>query len=277
MDKNDIVEMLKSFDLSEYEAKTYSALVLLGPSKASEICKESKVPQSKIYEVISRLVDKQLVEAYSIRPMEFRAVVPEVILRNMIEEKERKVRELKGRVDTLLEFLKPRNMQTDIIDGVWTSKGKGWKDFMNRTCDMFSKSQRYIFVISKHFSWSSRLAEEVKSCMKRGVEIKTIGIGDMDESNYSRAKWFHDHGVKIRLLKADIHPSIVESDSRETLIRLDTPSGGNAFSFTSIWSNDLSLSKVIDGYLKNMWSKAKDIDFKKIKTPERILAEDHED
>lgn len=260
------MEALKEFGLSDYEAKAYSALIFLGSANASEICKESKVPQSKIYEVIDKLVEKRLVEVYGVKPKEFKAVAPEVMLRNLMEEKEKKVKELKGKIESLIKFIKIPRPSTEVLEGVWTSKGKGWKDFIDRLCDMFDRSQKYAYVVSRDFSWSSKLAESVKSCKKRGVEIRTIFIGEINETNYSRAKWFHDHGVNIKMFRTKVHPRMIDADGKEVLIRLDTsPTERERFAFTSIWSKDASLAKVIDTYLKGIWKKTKDVDFGKKK------------
>jgi len=264
MERNDVVELFRSFDLSDYESKTYSALIFLGPSKVSEIARESKVPQSKIYEVLEKLMEKQLAEVYGIRPKEFKAVHPNIALKSLLEEKEREVMDLKEKMNVLATFLRQTNSRAEVMEGVWTTKENGWKSFINRVSDMFDRSQEYAYVVSRDFSWSSRLAESVKSCYKRGVEIRTICIGAIDESNYNRAKWFNDHGVNIKIFKTAVHPRIINTDGKEILLRLDTnPTKKERFSFTSIWSKDASLAKVIDTYVKSLWKEAKSMNFEK--------------
>ncbi|MEM5834823.1 MAG: helix-turn-helix domain-containing protein [Candidatus Aenigmatarchaeota archaeon] len=256
----ELVNLLKNFGMNDYEAKVYSALVFLGPSKASEISRESKVPQSKIYEVLERLAERQLVEVYSIRPKEFKAVSPEVSLRNLIEENERKIREAKEKVEKISFILKPR-IESQVLNGIWTSQGKGWKDFIDRLCDMFDRAKSYAYVVSRDFSWTSNLAEAVDSCIRRGVKIRTIAIGGINESNYRRAKWFNDHGVEIRVFKTNLHPRMIDIDGREILLRLDTEMKKESFRFTSVWSSDASLVKVFDVYLKSLWKNAEPFKF----------------
>lgn len=271
MDIKDIVEMLKSFGLGDYEAKVYCAMIFLGHSKASEISKESKVPQSKIYEVLDKLVEKRLVEIYAVRPKEFRVIAPEVMLKNLMGEKEREINEMKGRIDLLLSSIKRSIPNTEIIEGVWTSRERGWRDFIDRLCDMWNRSEKYAYVITRDFTWSLKLAESVKSCIKRGIEIRTIAIGEIDESTYYRAKWFYDHGVKIKVFKTKVHPRIIDIDGKEILLRLDTnPTKKIGFGFTSIWSKDVSLAKVIDSYVKNTWKVSKAINFNKIPKSENL-------
>lgn len=266
MDRLEVIDMLKNLGLSDYESKAYSALLFLGHSKASNISKEAEVPQSKIYEVLDRLAEKKLVEVYAVRPKEFKSISPEVTLTSLIREKEAEITQIKNKVSSLIELLNSPSTNTEVFEGIWASKEKGWKVFIERLCDMFNRAQRYAYVMSKNFSWSSKLAESVKACKKRGVEIRTISIGEIDESKYYRAKWFHDHGVKIRVWKTKIHPSLIDMDGKEILLRLDkSPTKAEGFVFTSVWSKDASFAKIIDSYVKNAWKKAKPVDFDKIK------------
>jgi len=276
MDKKSVSELFRNFDLSDYESRTYSALLFIGPSKVSDISRESKVPQSKIYEVLEKLMVKQLVEVYGIRPKEFKAVHPNVALKGMLEEKEKELIEMKEKMSVLTNFLRETNSRSEVMEGVWTTKESGWKNFINRLSEMFDRSQKYAFVVSRDFSWSSRLAESVKSCYKRGVEIRTICIGKIDDTNYSRAKWFNDHGVKIKLFNTAIHPRIIDVDGKELLLRLDTDSTKkDRFSFTSVWSKDASLAGVIDAYVKSLWKESKSVNFNK--TTKSKISEDRDD
>ncbi len=55
---NNIITRLKDIGLSEYEARVYTALIGTSPCTAYEIAKAAGIPTSKIYEVLSRLVEK---------------------------------------------------------------------------------------------------------------------------------------------------------------------------------------------------------------------------
>jgi len=118
-----IKEILNRIGLNEYEAKAYTTLLMLGPSKAREISKESQIPQSKIYEVLETLTLKQLVETLEGRPKEFRAIEPEIALINLLNEKEREINELKKEIKLVSKILKPVKEKQNLVYGVWTSKG----------------------------------------------------------------------------------------------------------------------------------------------------------
>jgi HTH-type transcriptional regulator, sugar sensing transcriptional regulator len=62
---NNINDRLTVAGLSEYEGKAYVALLKSNPATAYEVAKRSSVPSSKIYEVLARLQEKQIVSLSS--------------------------------------------------------------------------------------------------------------------------------------------------------------------------------------------------------------------
>jgi sugar-specific transcriptional regulator TrmB len=56
-----VLSDLMRLGLSEYEGRVYLSLVRKYPATAYEIAKESAVPTSKVYEVLKRLIDKEII------------------------------------------------------------------------------------------------------------------------------------------------------------------------------------------------------------------------
>ena len=267
MEKEEILRTLVNCGLSEYESKVYSSLVFMGTSKAGSISKASEVPQSKIYEVLEQLMNKQLVEVFEGRPKEYRAAEPEVALKNLLEEKVRDIETIKEKVESIGSFLKPTK-KDEVSGGVWIIKGEKFKEFFNKTAEMMDRSEQYVYAITRDFSRSASMAESLRRCIKRGVKVRVIGMEKISQNNYYRALWYKDKGIEIKLFDAKVHPRILVVDGKEILLRLDyNPQKRNRFQFSSLWSEDASLVTVIDNYVKNMWKNAKPIDLGKIKTP----------
>jgi sugar-specific transcriptional regulator TrmB len=263
MERKEILETLRKFGLSDYESRAYTALVFKGPSRAGEVCREADVPQSKIYETLTCLMEKQLIEMFDGRPKEFKAVSPDIVLKGFIDEKAEEFRSLKTTVSSIINTLKPLE-QEDVIEGVWTQKGEKSREVLNRLSSMIDRSHDYVYDITRDFSYSTRYRESIKSCLKRKVKVMTICIGGVNESNYFNAKWYESCGLPVRVFEAKIHPRILVVDGKEVSIRLDNDPLRNRFTFQSIWSQDPSLVKVFDTYVKSIWSIAKSVDFEKI-------------
>jgi len=265
VERKKIVETLKKFGLTEYQSKVYSTLVFLGPSKVGEICKNSKVPQSKIYDVLEELVERQFVEVFEGRPKEFKALPPEVVLKMLIEEKERKIENLKKDAEWIKKVLKPTISEEDIIEGIWTQKGEKSKEVLNRLAKMLENCSNYAYDITRDFSYTSSFREAIKKCVKRGVKIMTISMSRITEKNYYKAKWYHSLGLPIRIFETRVHPRILVVDGKEVSIRLDHNPFKRTFTFQSIWFREPSLVKVFDRYMKNLWKISKPADLNAIK------------
>lgn len=267
MEKEEILKVLQYFGLSEYESKIYIALVNLGPAKAGSISKEAGVPQSKIYDILDGLMGKQLVEVFEGRPKEFKAITPKTILKNFVNEKEEELESIRERALAISTLLKPAIDEEDIIEGIWVQKGEKWIEVLNRLSEMLERCKKYAYDVTRDFSYSTRLRETVRDCVRRKVDFKVIGIGKIDESNYSRAKWYYSNKIPIRVFETTVHPRILVVDGREVSIRLDHNPLKKRFTFHSIWTQDPSLVKVFDTYMRNLWQSAKPVDFRKIPVP----------
>ncbi len=69
----ELVEVLKSFGFSEYEAKALLTLISKGELSAKEISELSGIPRTSVYDVMGSLEAKGLVKAFG-RPLKFKAI-----------------------------------------------------------------------------------------------------------------------------------------------------------------------------------------------------------
>ena len=175
MEKRNIFSGLKLFGLTDYESKAYTALVLSGPSKAGVLSHESKIPQSKIYEVLENLMSKHLVEMFSGRPKEFKAIPPKSALGSLLDEKEKEFSYLKAQASKISSILLPQ-VKEEVLDGVWTHKGEKWNQFFNRLSEMLENADKYAYAITRDFSWTSRLNSAISKVVKNKIDFRIMGI-----------------------------------------------------------------------------------------------------
>jgi sugar-specific transcriptional regulator TrmB len=79
-----VVEELKAFGLSTYEAEAYEALLLAGPSEASLVAQKAGIPSGRVYDVLNSLVEKKLLALHDTRPKQYSAFPPRVALSNLL-------------------------------------------------------------------------------------------------------------------------------------------------------------------------------------------------
>lgn len=177
------------------------------------------------------------------------------------------MKSLRERALSISTLLKPAIDDEDIIEGVWVQKGEKWIEVLNRLSEMFERCEKYAYDITRDFSYSARLRETIRGCIRRKVDLRVIGIGKIDDTNYSRAKWYYANKIPIRTFETSVHPRILVIDGKEVSIRLDHIPLKKRFTFHSIWTQDPSLVKVFDTYMKNLWQSSKTVDFRKIPVP----------
>src|SRR3970040_1550201 len=117
MFKEKLIADLKQFGLNEYESRTYVALTVNGPLTASQISEKSRVPQSKVYEVMRNLVSKNLAETWSSKPQKFKAIEPVYALKKIVDEKKNKLENLQDKSSKIINELKSFNQNNGF--GLW--------------------------------------------------------------------------------------------------------------------------------------------------------------
>ena len=101
-----VVEMLRDFGLSGYEARMYFVLLTLGEAKVTALTKRAYVPQSKGYDVLDRLITKGFAELINTeRPKRYRAKALEKIVSKVISKEERFIKKLNSNFESLQNIL----------------------------------------------------------------------------------------------------------------------------------------------------------------------------
>jgi sugar-specific transcriptional regulator TrmB len=263
MEKVEVLNVLQSLGLSDYESKVYFGLVLLGPAKASEISKQAEVPRSKIYEVLESLIEKQLVEVSKEKPKLFKAIDPEIAIKAMIANKEEELEILEERAKNLIKELHFLPKEEKLAEGIWEQESGKSIEVLNKLAEMIRRARKYVIDITRDFSTSQALKDAIKDCLRRNVKVRMICLG-INEDNYYRAKWYIDQKIPIRVFETKIHPRILVVDGKEVAMRLDKNPLAKRFEFKSIWSSDPSFVSMMDNYLKNLWKMAKPINLKNL-------------
>ena len=90
-----IIKDLQSVGFSDYEAKTYIALLLTPNATAYEISKEAGIPKANCYSVLEALRKNGAVQAVSENPVKYVAVDPNRFFNQMVERTQLRCDELK--------------------------------------------------------------------------------------------------------------------------------------------------------------------------------------
>jgi len=115
----EVVGTLRTFELTEYEAKCFVALTRLREGTAKEVSDVADVPRARIYDSMDALQDRGLVSVQESKPRRFRAVSPH----EAVDLLERECRSRLDRLGAVLPRLGSPNRSTGAGE-VWTMEGE---------------------------------------------------------------------------------------------------------------------------------------------------------
>ncbi len=160
-----ISEGLQRFGLTDYQARTYTALVAHGVADAETISSTAELPRTSVYKALDSLHERGYVIVSEGRPKVFKPAEP-------LEVKSRLSRELDdvfGRLNTLYETLSERGEP----QLVYTISGK--ENVLDKIAEIINHTEEEIIISSPNFSIVlDRSKKELESAEKRGVDITVV-------------------------------------------------------------------------------------------------------
>ena len=163
----DIITKLQQIGFSEYEAKTYIALLKDYPATGYQISKNSGVPRSMVYEVLSRLHSRGAVlETFEGRATYYRPLPPDVLLNQHQSE-----------IQNLLSSLRPA--LTEVFDNqndsrVWSIVGL--QAIFAYCKQMLQAVDSEVYVVLNDQSLSS-LNQPLEQLIKRNIIPNILATG----------------------------------------------------------------------------------------------------
>lgn len=169
MKTKEVLTKLAEIGFSEYEAKSYLALVQKNPSTAYEIGKESGVPSSKIYEVLNKLKEKGMIlslDEEDGKPKRYIPQHPGEFLEQYQRGIQKTVQSLRGTL-TGLNGKKEVSYIWNILDH---------DHLLEKGRRMIDSSQKVI-LLSLWYEELALLEESLRAAEKRGVQIALVHFG----------------------------------------------------------------------------------------------------
>ncbi len=223
------VHLLKTVGLSEYEAKTYIALLAQGePMNGYEVAKSSGVPRSTIYEVLAKLVARgAAVQVHGVgRSTESFAAMP---VESFIDGYRNR---LSKTLDGLAEAL-PRvaaKGRTYLVQ-----KLSGRDAVVQRIQDVMRNAQSHVWLSI----WPDIAADIREAAMKRakeGIEVTTVMFGDPD--GFPGRVVLHEYlSPAITAERLGCRLFLAVADHREVVIAAE-----EGDTWRGMWSDDLSVT-----------------------------------
>lgn len=233
--QSDAFKGLESFQLSTYEVSVYSSLLMKGPMRASEITRESGIPQPRTYDILGKLQRKGLVIVNSSIQRTYEAVMPSKALRSRVQEMDRYL-------DSLDEYVLRNRKSSEIrAPNVWFVENS--RSAMARLEDLISHADSEI-LFSLELGKLNDLLPALRRASKRGVTLCAVMKENIGKHNLD---YLSELGVvRIR----EIMPvEIVIADRKTAFLNANSLSQTSNY---SIFVQEEELVDVIDFYFFNM-------------------------
>ncbi|MFC3884569.1 TrmB family transcriptional regulator [Bacillus songklensis] len=233
--------MLQKFGFSQYESNVYEILVSSDePMDATNIVKYSHVPKAKIYEVLSRMIEKGMVmDTISEKKKLYSALPLEVAIKKLTQEFQTNIDELRSN--------KQKRTFTD--DRVWNLKSNS--SILVQCKKLIEEAQHSILISAWHDDFSEYLSM-LEEKERNGVAVEGLVIGEIPSqlSNLHILIPSEKHHLleRSRLIVADqkeIIFAVVENNQWQAMKTMSQPF---VKFFTDFFYHDLALAKVTEKF-----------------------------
>lgn len=185
-------EVLKDLGWESYEAKAYCTLVKHGASKLKDLSFRSKVPEGKIYSIMSQLENRGAVIKAGKRPQKYDAQNPRYVLEQEQNQLIDKCRLALARAEQAWEL---RNEKIEQTEKAWQIIGiSGILGEIRRLLEVEHDS---ILISVSDIEWlTSKDIDRIKNCLSKGGVVNAITLNSSSETMLHR---LIDAGIDVRI------------------------------------------------------------------------------
>lgn len=227
------ISTLTRLGLTDYEARAYIALLRDNPLTAYEISKNSGIPSSKVYEVITKMESKQIVQSiHGERARMFIPTPPDEFIESFRTEMENNIYSVKTE-----------------LKGFKATRATSYTWHISDYEGLIAKARRIIETTQKNMllsTWrqeAKALIMSLNNAEKRGVKIAIIHYG---APNITCGQLYRHPVEDTRFSKEGIRGFSLVSDSKEALIgKIEGEETG------AIWSMNEGFVMMTEEYIRH--------------------------
>ena len=271
----EVERLLKELGLSNYEIEAYLEVVELGIAEASVICKETKIPFGRVYQVLNSLVAKGLIEVQNTRPKRYMARKSRLAFKTLLQQKRENMEtQLQKTIEAAsqIEEMISKKVPSGLKERTFWRTAVGIEETVEMLKSNFEEAEKEICCVILDYNSQNDECEfnngeytiilhEVIKATERGVKIKALLNKEfiVPELEYLEKRGIKEKilcKVEVRVMKNAI-PSYFEVIDREKVVlEVANPKNpGQILAMTKIW--DVKLAKELREKFEDLWSEAK--------------------
>jgi sugar-specific transcriptional regulator TrmB len=237
---------LQQLGLTDYEIRSYTSLLDIGPATASELSEASSVPYSKVYEVLGSLEKKGWIEMEHGRPSKYYPKPPSVAMEIARAQLETTFRTNESLVLGELQPLYEKKGVRERPD-IWIVRG----DFnvLAKVRETIEHVQKEILAAVPALPESvvNALIPLLKAIVERGVKVQLMTMRAPVSETLNRLAKLCEVRVRDQMFGGGII-----ADGREVILLLGQESD-EAIGL-AIWSDHIGLAKFAKNYFEYLWA-----------------------
>jgi sugar-specific transcriptional regulator TrmB len=210
-----MIAQLKELELSTYEATAYAALITHPTMTASALCKETGIPDTKIYYALEGLSEKGMLTVRMGNPKLYRPVPPKEAIANLKQRLTERLNEKLKEADVLVDMISPiyeSAEKPDELEVAYIIRGQN--NIVNRMKGLIEASSREVTLFVSY----PGLFKDLKLSLQQAQEKRRIKLNIAMTEEMLKSGGFKGLGdvrqlcCPVTLLISDLKTLITVSD-----------------------------------------------------------------
>jgi len=246
-------EFFRSLGFTEYEINTLISLIKLKIATTKEISFDSGVPQNKLYGLLTKFEERGILSSIPSQTKKYKLINLKSYIAKKIKEKENEVNQLKK---NSAFFEKIDDDSSEFI----FSLIRGQRTIMNKLAENNSRVQREILGVQRNWKLWGGGIETMKGAVKRGVDVKLIGV--VNPNTKKLALEWKKIGCKVKKYDKKFGETPLRFtvfDNKEARITIGKPEIQNPADYITIWTKSKPLINILRSRFLDMWKECKKV------------------
>jgi sugar-specific transcriptional regulator TrmB len=228
-----ILTHLQHLNFTQYESMAYLALLKQSEVTGYELAKNSGIPDSKIYAVLNKLIEKDVILALDKEPVKYTPIPPDDIIARM-----------KGdylhTFETLSESLNDIYQNDQTPDQyIWNLSGR--QEIMRRIIEFIDRAESSLY-LSVWDEEVTGIRESLIQAHERGVEMSIVHYGKIHLGVGQEYRHGREHQIRQQRGARRI---ALEVDEEKVVLAHFLDGGGS----TALWTNNTGVVLLAKDYI----------------------------
>ncbi len=248
----ELSEFLSTINLSDYERRAIVALASKEHATATQIVKFAGIPQGRVYDVLTSLHTKGIVEIVPTRPQRFLIHDVKLSLQRLLQIQQLDLKNKMSSLSHLKIMQQGVGLQIPTSVSFYTSR----IEHLQALIKMRDNSHKELLQMAPIFIGDIVSNRAIHSALSRGVKVRVITLS-VNPENKAIIHTVVRKGAQVRTLSVEHLPSFCISDKRELLF------GVNDYTMKEdrlyVLTKNHSMLLIFSEHFETYWAKAKPV------------------